>query len=194
MLNPTAPARPEITSDTLSEAPSAEFDGNEAGIAEGASSHVVDLWIDLVSQASNVESTGPLPSVTGLGRQQFKALIYLRGEALTMADLARRLGICSAAATLVAEGLISAGAAERYRDTLDRRVVRLVATVVGVQMASDYRATQVATLDMLLGKLEPARRAVLAQAMQEVAKAMDWTSTTSVENMLIPDPERWTLN
>jgi hypothetical protein len=61
-------------------------------------------------------------------------------------------------------------------------------------MASDYRGTQVAILEMLLGKLEPERRAVLAVAMKDIAKAMDWTSIAPVDNMLIPDPDRWTAN
>jgi DNA-binding MarR family transcriptional regulator len=173
----------------------AELDSHVAGIAVGVSSHVVGLWIDLLTQASNrVEPEGPLPSVTGLGRQQFKALIYLQGEALTIRDLARRLGISSGAASLVAESLISAGAAERYQDTLDRRIGRVVATVAGMQIASDYRATQVEILEMLLGKLDPDRRTVLVLAMKEIAEAMDWTSIASVDNMLIPDPERLTVN
>lgn len=195
VLNPTAPPTPEIAPDTLAEEASAERDSYVPGIAVGVSSHVVGLWIDLVSQAGNlIEPEGPLPSVTGLGRQQFKALIYLQGEALTIRDLARRLGISNSAASLVVESLISAGAAERYQDTLDRRIGRVVATVAGMQIASDYRATQVEILEMLLGKLDPDRRTVLVLAMKEIAEAMDWTSIASVEKMLIPDPERLTVN
>lgn len=195
VLNPTTPASPEVAADTLAAEASAELDSYVTGIAVGVSSHVVGLWIDLLSQVSDhVEPEGPLPSVTGLGRQQFKALIYLQGEALTIRDLARRLGISNGAASLVAESLIRCGAAERYQDTLVRRVGRVVATVAGMQIASDYRATQVEILEMLLGKLDPDRRTVLVLAMKEIAEAMAWTSIASVENMLIPDPELSTVN
>jgi DNA-binding MarR family transcriptional regulator len=83
---------------------------------------------------------------------------------------------------------------ERFRDTLDGRKVRIVATVAGIQMASDYRATRVAILETLLGNLVPERRAVLALAMKEIATVMDWTSKASVDNMLTPHPERGMLN
>jgi DNA-binding MarR family transcriptional regulator len=192
VLRRTASASPEIAPDTPTDEKSAELDSYTAGIAVGVSSQMVDLWIDLVSQASDLpEPDGPLPSVTDLGRQQFKALINLQKEALTIGELARRLGVSNAAASLVAESLINAGTAERYQDALDRRVV---ATVAGMQIASEYRATQVEILEMLLGKLDPARRTVLVMAMKEIAQAMDWTSIASVDNMLIPDPDLLTAN
>lgn len=154
----------------------------------------MDLWIDLIGQASSSEPTPRLPSVTGLSRQQFRALNCLQREPLTIHGLAQCLGISTAAATATADRLVGAGAAERFRDALDGRAIRVVATVAGIQMASDYRGTQVAILETLLGKLVPERRAVLALAMKEIATAMDWTSTTSIDNMLFPDPERWTVS
>jgi len=36
-------------------------------------------------------------------------------------------------------------------------------------MARDYRASQVAILELLLGKLEPERKVVLTLAMEELA-------------------------
>lgn len=194
MLNPTTPAPPALTVVTRSDAEIAPVDNIGTEFAVGASSYVVDLWIDLIDQASSSEPTPRVPSVTGLSRQQFRALNCLRSEPLTIHGLARCLGISTAAATATADRLVGAGAAERFRDPLDGRLVRVVATVAGIQMASDYRGTQVAILEMLLGKLEPERRAVLAVAMKDIAKAMDWTSIAPVDNMLIPDPERWTAN
>lgn len=194
MLNPTTPAPPALTVVTRSDAEIAPVDNIGTELAAGASSYVVDLWIDLIGQASSSEPTPQLPSMTGLSRQQFRALNCLRSEPLTIHGLAQCLGISTAAATATADRLVGAGAAERFRDPLDGRLVRVVATVAGIQMASDYRGTQVAILEMLLGKVEPERRAVLAVAMKDIAKAMDWTSIAPVDNMLIPNPERWTAN
>jgi hypothetical protein len=73
-------------------------------------------------------------------------------------------------------------------------VVRVVATVVGVQMAAEYRGSQVATLELLLHQLQPARRAVLALAMNELAVAADRSPSAPSENLLRPDPARWTVN
>jgi DNA-binding MarR family transcriptional regulator len=118
----------------------------------------------------------------------------LQGETLTIRDPARRLGISSGAASLVAESLISAGAAERYQDTLDHRIGRLVATGAGIQLGNDYRATQVEILEMLLGKLDPDRQRVLVLAMKEIAEAMDWAPIPSVEKTLVPHPKQLTAN
>ena len=197
MLNPTTPAPPALTVVTRSDAEIAPVDNTGTELAAGASSYVVDLWIDLIGQASSSESTRRLPSVTGLSRQQFRALNCLQLEPLTIHGLAQCLGISTAAATATADRLVGAGTAERFRDPLDGRLVRVVATVTGMQVASDYRATQVAILESLLGSLAPERRAVLALAMKELAMAMDPTATPSipsVDNMLAPHPERWTLN
>lgn len=70
----------------------------------------------------------------------------------------------------------------------------MVATVAGAQMAADYRASQVATLEMLLGQLQPARRAVIALDMNELATSTDPARNTSTENLLRPDPAYWTVN
>jgi len=194
VLNPTTPAPPALTVVARSDAEIAPVDNIWAELAGGASSYVVDLWIDLIGQASNSEPTPRLPSVTGLSRQQFRALNCLQREPLTIHGLAQCLGISTAEATATADRLVGAGAAARFRDPLYGRLVRVVATVAGIQMARDYRGTQVAILEMLLGKLEPERRAVLAVAMKDIAKAMDWTSIAPVDNTLIPDSERSALN
>jgi DNA-binding MarR family transcriptional regulator len=194
VLNPTTSAAQGLTPGTDSNAETTPIESGGVGLAAGASSYVVDLWIDLVSQAASSASAPRLPSVTGLTRQQFRALNCLHSAPLTIHGLAQCLGISTAAATATADRLVAAGAAERFRDALDGRLVRVVATVAGIQMASDYRVSQVTILEILLGKLEPDRRAVLALAMKEIAKAMDWTSLATVDNVLIPTHEPSILN
>ena len=194
MLSPTAPAAPERTLGRLPDVPTLEVDGTVSGFAVGVSTYVVDLWIDLVSQAESDKPPARRPSVSGLSRQQFRALNCLQGEPLTMRGLAQCLGISAAAATATANRLISAGAVERFRDTLDRRLVRVVATVAGSQMASEYRTAQVGTLQMLMGQMNPGRQAVLTLAMTEIAGAMDSTSGAPANQLLAPDAAHWTSN
>jgi len=190
VLNPTPAVPAALTPSTVSEAETESLDSLGTGIASGASGYVVDLWIDLISQVASSESRPRLPSGTGLTTQQFRALNCLHSEPLTIRGLARCLGISAAAAISTADRLVTAGAVERFRDTLDSQVVRLVATVEGIQMAADYLATQVAVLESLLNDLEPDRRAVLALAMKEIAKAMEWTSVASVDSGPAPVPKR----
>lgn len=155
MLNPTTPSPPALTAVTGADAEIAPVDNIGNGLADGASSYVVDLWIDLSGQASSSEPTLRLPSFTGLSRQQFRALNCLQGEPLTIHGLAQCLGISTAAATATADRLVGAGSAEGFRDALDGRLVRVVATVAGMQTASDYRATQVTILETMLANLVP---------------------------------------
>ena len=111
-----------------------------------------------------------------------------------MRALARSLGISSAAATVIADRLTSVGAVVRYRDSQDRRLVRVVITPVGVQLVSDYRCTQVATLEALLDEMVPARRAVLTRAMKELAGTMGFPRGAPSGAVLTVVPQPRTLN
>lgn len=82
MLNPTTPSPPALTAVTGADAEIAPVDNIGNGLADGASSYVVDLWIDLSGQASSSEPTLRLPSFTGLSRQQFRALNCLQANRL----------------------------------------------------------------------------------------------------------------
>ena len=88
-----------------------------------------------------------------------------------MGALARTLSVSRAVATLIADRLISAKVAVRYRDSRDRRRVLLVASDAGVQMMLDHRYRQVATLRQLLDQMAPSRKAIVTLAMQALAGA-----------------------
>lgn len=163
----------------------------EETLRAGADSHLISLWIDLVTEATTARSPRPLPNCAGLTRQPYRVLSCLQSERLTMTALARPLGIKPAAATAAVDRLVEAGAAERTGDTLDRRLVYVAATVAGVQMASRHRASQIATLEALLAQLEPTRREALAVAMEALASALSSAPTGTTDNMLTPDPKRW---
>ena len=169
MLSPTSGAPTELTASTRSGTEMAEMDSLASGVAAGASGYVLDLWIDLVSQAATSEPRLRLPSVTGLDRLQFRALNCLRDEPFTIRGLAQCLGVSTAAANATVDRLVGAGAAERFLESPDGRSLRVVVTIVGAQMARDYRASQVAVLELLLDELEPERKVVLRLAMKELA-------------------------
>lgn len=143
---------------------------SEPGVlTEAVSSRALDLWIDLVRPGENATPTGLLPNSYPLTSQQWVALGCLEGNGLTMGALSRTLSVSRAVATLIADRLISAGVAVRYRDSRDRRRVLVVATDAGVQMMLDHRYRQVATLRQLLDQMAPSRKAIVTLAMQALA-------------------------
>jgi DNA-binding MarR family transcriptional regulator len=129
-----------------------------------------------------------------LTRLQLVALGCLQAEGLTMGALARALNVSGAVATTIADRLISAGAALRYRDGLDRRLVRLVATEGGRQMVRDHRSGQVATLQSLLAQMAPARQAVLTMAMKELAGTVSPEPWVDSGKTLALEHKRWILH
>ncbi|HVC38382.1 MAG TPA: hypothetical protein VNH20_00200 [Candidatus Dormibacteraeota bacterium] len=161
------------------------------GITDGVSSQILGLWIDLVRQAEGVVALAGSPETYGLSRVQLRALDALPVEGIMMSALARRLGISGTAATAVADRLTSVGATVRDRDELDRRQVRLVATPMGVQLASRHRRGQVYALEHLLEGMDPARVTVLGIAMRQLAGTEEKAAVTPASQLLTPDPERW---
>ncbi len=153
-------------------------------ITDRASSHLVSLWIDLINQVGSAQPLPPVVASSGLTRHQLRALDCLQDHPLTMKGLARCLGITMAAAISTSESLIDAGAVELYLDALDEPVLRVIATRVGVRISREHRATQVAALELLLNQIEPARRAILALAMQDLAASTEPTWTDSPPGLL----------
>lgn len=200
VLNPGAPLATGPPLSVVPDSLTAYAARARAGLEEGqgvtadVSSHVVGLWIDLVRQAGNALPAAIGPAPNGLSRQHLRALACLQADRLTMRALARSLGISSAAATVIADRLTSVGAVVRYRDSQDRRLVRVVITPVGVQLVSDYRCTQVATLEALLDEMVPARRAVLTRAMKELAGTMGFPRGAPSGAVLTVVPQPRTLN
>jgi len=163
--------------------------------AAGVTSQVSGVWMDLVRQAGRVVENASRPTrASGVSRQQLRALLRLPPGGLTMGTLARSLRISGASATSLADHLVGTGAAVRYRDTGDRRFVRLVVTSVGVQLASDYHAGQLKTLSRLLRQMEPARLSLITSAMEELTRAVSSKPGADPGKLLTPDARRWTLH
>lgn len=80
---------------------------------------------------------------------------------LGASDLAHRLGIRSASATLLVDRLERAGHVERVRDTVDRRRVTITETDAARQASSAAWAPVIARIDAYCSSLSPAERATV---------------------------------
>ncbi|HVD04106.1 MAG TPA: MarR family transcriptional regulator [Candidatus Dormibacteraeota bacterium] len=130
---------------------------------------VVSLWIELSRLESQIAAVIHSAPASGLSDRQMAALSCLPHEGLTMRAFATALGISGPAATAAADRLIKAGMAERARDPLDRRVVRLVATSAGLSVITQFRSARLHSLAGLVGQLSAGRLTYLAGALGGLA-------------------------
>ena len=138
-------------------------------LAGGASSRLLSLWIDLVRQAG--AGTIPRPAPSRPDRHQLNALDCLGGGRHTVATLARAIGVSSALAVALVGRLIDEGAVTVLSDGADGGDPWLAATADGARIAEQDRRAQAGMLSRLLGQLNPARLAVMRQAMGDLARA-----------------------
>lgn len=115
------------------------------------------------------ELTAEFQSVTA---HQLRALELLPAEdGLTMRQLAAALGVMGATVTELADRLVVRDLARREHDSTDRRVVRLVPTERGRQLADSYRRAQRQAADAAFDRLSAAQVATLLDVMQTLAAA-----------------------
>jgi DNA-binding MarR family transcriptional regulator len=79
-----------------------------------------------------------LHGVTG---HQLSVLIYLRGQSVTMRELAKELDVGESAATAVVDRLVRQGLVVRCDDPSDRRVVRLALSETGESLVTKLHAS-----------------------------------------------------
>lgn len=79
-----------------------------------------------------------LHAVTG---HQLSVLAYLRGQSVTIRELARELDVGESAATAVVDRLVRQGLVARRDDPSDRRVVRLALSDSGESLVTKLHAT-----------------------------------------------------
>jgi hypothetical protein len=163
----------------------------EPKVTVGIPSNVLGLWIDLVRQASGVTTAPPRTTSDTLTQEQARALNCLPEEGLTMTVFARSLGVSSAGAAVIAERLISDGAARCTGKVSDRGEDRLFATQVGMRVATAHRRRQVETLDQLLHGMSPARMAVLTLAMEQLVNTECPPLLPSPAPIPAPDVPGW---
>lgn len=114
-------------------------DGRVEAFTAGASTCALTLWLHLARQSGGITTLLPAPECAGSTRLQSNAIGWIPVEGVTMSEPSRLLGSSSATATSVPGRLTRDGASVCDRYTLDRDLVRLVGTGLGVQLASDQR-------------------------------------------------------
>jgi DNA-binding MarR family transcriptional regulator len=80
-------------------------------------------------------------------------LTYLRGQTVTMRELAKQLGVGESAATAVVDRLVRQDLVVRSDDPLDRRVVRLALSSEGLSVVTELHAKACSKIASLLAGL-----------------------------------------
>ncbi|MHB1501155.1 MAG: MarR family winged helix-turn-helix transcriptional regulator [Candidatus Dormibacteria bacterium] len=94
---------------------------------------------------------------------QREALLRMPAEGATMREFARSLGISQGSATALADRLVSRELVVRDTDAADRRIVRLVPTALGQELAGRFRDAEQDAIVRLLRGLDPKQLEALAQ-------------------------------
>lgn len=109
-----------------------------------------------------------------LSPAQVHSLLSLQADgALTMGELARRIGVTEKTLTGIVDRMEQAGLVHRERDSHDRRVVRVTTTDVGRQQASEARRLIQARIAKLLGLLDVNDRADLFRILDKLTRGPD---------------------
>lgn len=106
-----------------------------------------------------------------LTRRQAAILAHLdRGTALPIGDLARRLRVSAATASLAVDRLVRLRCVRRSRDASDRRRVLLKLTALGANLRAAFSDLDPARVRSLLDRIPPADRANTVSACQLLAR------------------------
>lgn len=123
---------------------------------------------------------GPIDK-SGLTLGQTKALLLLASEgpeqALTVGDVADRLGISLPSASRSTDGLVCAGLVERSEDPDDRRVRRLRLTPEGDELAVGFLTARLDGIEEFTSGLDEHERSALDSALAVLLKRDDLADT-----------------
>ncbi len=110
-------------------------------------------------------------SARSLSRRQAAILGHLdRGVPLPIGDLARRLRVSAATASLAVDRLVRLRCVRRTRDTADRRRVLLKLTALGANLRAAFSDLDPARVEALLNRLGPTERATTVTACRLIAR------------------------
>ncbi len=118
---------------------------------------------------------------------QVHALLWLgRDGALTMGELARRLGVTEKTVTGVVDRLEREGHVQRERITLDRRVVHCRLTPEGQQTYQQLDRSLHEAMGQVLELLDPSDRTALFRIIEKLVRRLE----TPAEDPLAPVREK----
>lgn len=107
-----------------------------------------------------------------LSRRQAAILAHLDADAeLPAGDLARRLRVSAATASLAIDRLVALRCVRRSRDRTDRRRVLLRLTATGVRLKASFSELDPLRVRALLDRLDPAERQAAVAACRTMARA-----------------------
>ena|ERR1017187_1195803 len=98
-------------------------------------------------------------------------LTYLRGQSVTMSELAKQLGVGESAATAVVDRLVRQALVVRSDDPSDRRVVRLALSEEGLSVVTELHARACNKTASLLSVLSDDRLGQLVGIMETLDAA-----------------------
>jgi DNA-binding MarR family transcriptional regulator len=97
---------------------------------------------------------------------QLSVLTYLRGQSVTMRELAKELDVGESAATAVVDRLVRQGLVVRCDDPSDRRIVRLALSVAGESLVNKLHESACRKTANLLVSLSDDQLAQLVAVME----------------------------
>jgi DNA-binding MarR family transcriptional regulator len=115
---------------------------------------------------------------SGLSFPQMKVVVTLAGragsgEAVTVKQVAERLGLSFASASRAVDELVRRGLATRVEDPADRRVRNVSLTVAGEQIADELMAARLAGLESFVATLSAEERRKLEGALEVLLRRDD---------------------
>ena len=133
-------------------------------------SEIGDELQDLLALAPQV--THALGRRLGVVDTDVEAMQHLAGAPLHPAEIARRLGVTSAGATVVVDRLVGNGHARRAPDPDDGRRVIVEATPTGIGDVVGALMPMLERLTAIEEGFSPAERAAIRRYLREAADAM----------------------
>jgi DNA-binding MarR family transcriptional regulator len=141
---------------------------------------LVDRYCELQPQLQRRLSTllhGELRE-DGVTDHQRLVLSCLRGQSVTMRELARQLGVGESATTAVVDRLVRQNLVVRHDDPSDRRVVRLALSAQGQSVLAELHSAACRKTASLLAVLSDGQLTQLVGIMETLeAAATDQTAT-----------------
>jgi DNA-binding MarR family transcriptional regulator len=125
---------------------------------------VIRAWLRASSVPPEVQAE--FASVTS---HQLRALVRMPDTGLCMRELAVAMNVTGATASALADRLVAQGLALREHDPGDRRVVRLVPSERGREMARRVRETQRRSAETLFGRLSDRQVAAFLDVLETLA-------------------------
>jgi DNA-binding MarR family transcriptional regulator len=114
---------------------------------------------------------------SGLGFPQMKVVVTLAGqgtgEAVTVKQVAERLGLSFASASRAVDELVRRGLATRVEDPADRRVRHVSLTAAGEEIADELMAARLAGLESFVATLSTEERRKLEGALEVLLRRDD---------------------